>query len=204
MDLSQLNQYSAQIAGILAALVALYRFVVSPLLRIVKRTRNTSEDLAKALPILLELSKTFSTNDGKLTLPGEIKELQQLSKINADLLRALGNKLNLCWFRSDANGNCVYASNKLLELMGITLEQSLGSGWKNSICSKFRDKVIEDWDMAIKEKREFDLEYAYCQGLSHKEIQIHCHGYKIELGGEIIGYIGIVTPINESSVGYGL
>lgn len=201
MDLETLTTLSTQIGAVLAGCAALLRYVAFPSLKAVKKLRLTSEELTKSLPILLELAERFS-KEGKLILPNKLQELQDSVIVNAEVLRALGNKLKLCWYRTDANGNYVYISNELSKLMGITLEQSLGNGWKNSICTQFRENVVDEWNLSIKEKREFNFDFAFCHTPTHKEIPVNSHTHLIKDGNEIIGHIGIVTPVDDSSCGY--
>ena len=202
IDLNQLTVYLTQIVGFGVAIAGFWRYCLTPGMKAVRKVSQTSEELTKSLPILLELAGRFSDN-GRLVLPDRIQELQDSVTINTEVLRVLGNKLKLCWYKADVNGNYVYISNELTKLMNITLEQSLGNGWKSSICDRFKENVIEEWNLSVQERREFDMNFAFCQNSTHKEILINSHSHVIKNDkNEIIGFIGVVTPADDSCSGY--
>ena len=201
MDLTEITKYWSQIASLFGALYAGWRYIAQPTLRVSRKIQNTSEELSKALPVLLQLAKRYSSSDGELNLPEKIQELQHSVAINYELLKALGNKLNIAWYQSDINGDCVYISNELSKLMGLTLDQAKGSGWKNAVQEGDRVRVADEWENSVKEQREFDLNYSYYQFATSTEIPIHCHSYKIlNESGKIIGFIGIVTETTKEKV----
>jgi len=204
MDLTEITKHWSQIVSLFGGLYACWRYVASPALKVSRKIQNTSEELSKALPVLLQLAKRYSSDDGELNLPEKIQELQHSVTISHELLKALGNKLNIAWYQTDINGDCLYISNELSKFMGLTLEQAKGSGWKNAIQESDRVRVAEEWRTSVKEQREFDLNYSYHQFSNKKDIPIHCHSYKIlNEEGKIIGFIGIVTEIKENSTELG-
>lgn len=202
LDLNQITSYVTVIASFLGGLAVLYRYIAVPSVKAVKKISHTSEELTKSLPILLELAGQFS-KEGKLTLPDKIKELNDFTVANFELLKALGNKLKIAWYQSDLHGNYTYISDELAVLMGINLGQSLGGGWKNAVCEPYRENVIQEWMEAVKEKRELDINYAYCHGMTHKEVPVHVRAYPIKnMNSDVIGFIGIVTPETANNFGY--
>jgi hypothetical protein len=175
MDLTQLTQHSTQIATILAVLISLWRYVVNPIVKVGKRVHKTSEELTKSLPILLQLSREFSSKSGELTLSETIRGLQINAAINLKILKILSNKFNLAWFHASSSGEYLYISENLLNLMGLDFEQAKGHGWRNAICEKNRNIVITEWEKSISEKREFDSTFTYCKFSNHENTVLSKH-----------------------------
>ncbi len=100
-------------------------------------------------------------------------------------------------FHADASGNCVYANQRMSELLGISVEESLNSGWASSLHPDDRDRIFTQWSETVAAKEPFKSEYRFLrpdgkvtwvigQGLPEKGPD-----------GEVIGYIGTITDISD-------
>lgn len=100
-------------------------------------------------------------------------------------------------FRTDKRGDCVYVNSRWTEIAGVSLEQSLGDGWRLAIHPDDRDSVYAEWKSSVAEARRFRLTYRFLrpdgkvtwvQGESVAEKDVD---------GSVTGYLGVVTDITD-------
>lgn len=100
-------------------------------------------------------------------------------------------------FRSDANGNCVWSSPKWCELAGLTLAESLGSGWTRAIVEEDRQRVWEQWQSCIRDKRTFAITYHY-RGWDNKPVHVETVAQMILDGPRVVGWFGRVRRLEQN------
>ena len=101
-------------------------------------------------------------------------------------------------FETDNSGSCVYANRAYCDLTHLTESQVYGAGWINAIASDERDFVMNQWQHAVEQKRDFKQEYNY----SNKDgkIPVVCHATPVMNNKkEILGWLGKVEPKKEKS-----
>ena len=100
-------------------------------------------------------------------------------------------------FRTNAVGSCIYVNERWCEIAGLTPEAASGEGWQQGLHPDDRDRIGAEWYESARENRPFSLEYrfkspdgrvtwVYGQSVAERDIQ-----------GNITGYVGTVTDINE-------
>jgi len=85
-------------------------------------------------------------------------------------------------FRTDNDGNIIYANERYENLLGCTFERLKNDGWIKYIYIRDTSMVITEWSRCIKERLKFTLEFRL-----RKE------------NGKIIWVLGQATPINSTS-----
>ena len=99
-------------------------------------------------------------------------------------------------FETDAEGNCLFVNEKWCELAGMGPVEAAGRGWVAALHPGDRERVFREWYEAAQDAREFNSEYRFGAG----DDVTWLHGMARSLrgdDGEIIGYIGTVTSIDE-------
>lgn len=66
---------------------------------------------------------------------------------------------NVAKFEADSNGLFTWVSKSFLRWCNRSPEQMRGWGWSNCVADKDRDRVREEWEMAVNERREFQLRF---------------------------------------------
>ena len=95
-------------------------------------------------------------------------------------------------FISDAKGSCIWMNRAYTAFTGRAAEQLLGFGWKNAIEEAARDRVIQEWESAIEEHREFHMKYNY-EHLNGEIFPVDCSATPIKTVDDILmGYVGTV------------
>ncbi|PSO47291.1 MAG: hypothetical protein BRC33_13170 [Cyanobacteria bacterium SW_9_44_58] len=103
-------------------------------------------------------------------------------------------------FRTDAAGNCIYASEICCKIVGLSQEAMQGKGWQQALHPEDKDQVIAVWSRAIEEKRPFQMEYrlerpdgtirwVYGQSAAERDSQ-----------GQVNGFVGTITDINDRAM----
>ncbi|MFB2923089.1 PAS domain S-box protein [Aerosakkonema funiforme] len=64
-------------------------------------------------------------------------------------------------FCTDMQGNCTYVNERCCEIMGVTADELLTKGWANRLHPEDCDRVLTEWDYAIKKKKPFRSEYRF-------------------------------------------
>jgi PAS domain S-box-containing protein len=100
-------------------------------------------------------------------------------------------------FRSDAVGNCLYVNERWCQIAGLSLEQSLGQGWIQTLHPDDRDRVIETWNQALYDRCSFQLEYRFQRTDGMITWVFGQAVVEIDIKGEIKGFVGSITDIND-------
>lgn len=100
-------------------------------------------------------------------------------------------------FRTNANGYCSYVNERCYQITGLNSVEALGYGWMRGLHPNDRDRVLEEWQNAVKEEISFRSEYrfvrpdgslcwVFCQVVPEQDDR-----------GNIVSYIGTVTDISD-------
>jgi len=98
--------------------------------------------------VLCNLSKTaVHLLEGRRAARMEAKYRQEAEQITADMPIGL--------YATDAAGSCYYTNARWQELYGLSLEESLGNGWTETLHPEDRSAVLGEWIQAAEEQRQF-------------------------------------------------
>ena len=100
-------------------------------------------------------------------------------------------------FQADVDGRCSYANEVGLSMIGIALGDAIGEGWIRRLHPDDRDRVMEEWQAAALEGRDFRSEYRFRKPTGET---IWVLGHVLALkdeDGDVIGHVGAITDITE-------
>jgi diguanylate cyclase (GGDEF)-like protein/PAS domain S-box-containing protein len=100
-------------------------------------------------------------------------------------------------FRTDAEGRCLFVNDRWCEFAGIPAEQSLGFGWVQSIHPEDRDRVVNEWNAAVAERRDSNIEFR-CQRPDGKVTWVSGSSKGLVENGVTVGYVGTITDITDA------
>ncbi len=152
------------------------------------------EKMEEALPILIAMQDEFRPNGGS-SLRDSINRIEEQLKIikkSSNLL--MDHIADVGYFETDGDGNCVWANEKYLEIVGKTLPEILEKGWISSIHIDDRDIAVNEWYASIEDNRPFSHKYRYVRP---DESVVHAKVHAVALynkNGVCIGAIGVVMP----------
>ncbi|MFB2939037.1 PAS domain S-box protein [Aerosakkonemataceae cyanobacterium BLCC-F154] len=114
------------------------------------------------------------------------------------LFRSLSESAPIGIFKTDAEGNCIYANPRCQPISGISVEEGLGSGWMQSIHPDDLNNVLAQWRETTAEQQEFAIEIRYF----HRDGTVRFGRTKIapiiSETGETIGQVGTIEDITDS------
>jgi PAS domain S-box-containing protein len=137
-------------------------------------------------------------------LPQRIKQQEQQQQMIDALLReneqryaTLTEMSPVGIFQTDAEGHCLYASQRWCQIAGLTPAEAEGLGWVNGIHPDDREFVASEWYTAAQENRPFYLEYRFQNTTGQITWALGQAAAERGAAGEIIGYVGTITDISD-------
>ncbi|MBF0495416.1 MAG: response regulator [Deltaproteobacteria bacterium] len=100
-------------------------------------------------------------------------------------------------FRTDAQGNLVYANRRWQELSGLSLDQAAGKGWSLSIHSEDRAHIFVEWYKSVQIDKSVTLEYRFQRPDGSISWVLDQSVAETNEAGKVIGYVGTITDISE-------
>ena len=100
-------------------------------------------------------------------------------------------------FRTDALDRCLYVNDRWSEITGLSLTESLGDGWRQTLHPEDRERVDRKWAQATREQQKFSDEYRFQK--PDGTITWVLGQAKAELNSkdQLVGHVGTVTDITE-------
>lgn len=100
-------------------------------------------------------------------------------------------------FHTDAQGQCIYTNPQWQELFGMSLEESLGTGWAGGLHPDDRPEVFRIWEECTARGRPFDHSFRVLRPDQHV-VYVRARGRAINLpDGSTGGYVGSVVDISD-------
>jgi diguanylate cyclase (GGDEF)-like protein/PAS domain S-box-containing protein len=127
----------------------------------------------------------------------ERNQMEETLRESEERFRSLSASAPIGIFVTDAQGKCVYANPRLLEIAGLTLEESLGYGWGKVIHPDDRDALLQEASKAAGQGDDFshDLRILTPEGKLHWAHVYTSPMFSTE--GNVIGRVGTLEDITE-------
>ncbi|MBM3834834.1 MAG: PAS domain S-box protein [Verrucomicrobia bacterium] len=99
--------------------------------------------------------------------------------------------------QADLAGQCVYTNPRWQEITGLSLQQSLGSGWSRAIHPEDRKRVFELWQRCLADGRDFSHEFRFLRP-SGEIRRVFARATAIRaMNGNIVAYVGTDEDITD-------
>jgi len=111
--------------------------------------------------------------------------------------RALTSHAPVGIFLTDLKGDCIFVNQSWCAMAGLSAEQAQGQGWRNAIHPEDCERVLAQWDTAIRRRFPFRCEYRFLRPdgsvswLQASAVELS------DLDDSAIGHIGTVSNITE-------
>lgn len=125
------------------------------------------------------------------------KQLEIALRNNEQLFRSLTEVAPIGIFRTDAAGRCLYVNERWCSMAGMDVVAAAGDGWIHAIHLDDQEKVIDEWNMAVKHQQQFRCEYRM---QTEEQIVIWILGLaqaERNQDGDVLGYVGTITDITD-------
>lgn len=114
-----------------------------------------------------------------------------------DRFRTLSAVAPIGIFLSNSEGQSIYANQRLADINGLTIQESLGDGWTNQLHPDDAERVQASWRRSTQELVPFNEAYRFVkQDGSLTWVSVEVAPVLTE-NGETSGYVGVVSDITE-------
>jgi PAS domain S-box-containing protein len=100
-------------------------------------------------------------------------------------------------YQTDSSGRCVYVNSCWIEISALSVEQSLGDGWREALHLDDRKSVWQEWQIAARSGRDFERE---CRVLTPTQESrwVHIRAKAMRATpNQFIGHVGTMEDITE-------
>ncbi len=99
-------------------------------------------------------------------------------------------------FRTDVNGDCVYANKTWLKMAGMDFEEARGKGWTNALHPDDRAEISDNWYKMVESNGQWGHEYRF-QTPERRITWVYGLAAPVyDPDGEIKGYLGLNVDIS--------
>lgn len=181
------------LGSVAGTLYGFYRFVIKPMIKLFLKFKQT-------LVLIEKMHEEFKPNGGS-SLRDAINRIETKLLIEQNARRAMSMGMDVGMFESDGQGMCTWVNQYYTNLSGLTIDEAKNFGWVTGIYEEDRERVVEEWTAAVKQKRIFKLDYGMFNARTAEYATVHCVAFPIAtVKQEIIGFVGIVTRRNQELV----
>ncbi len=123
------------------------------------------------------------------------KESETALQKQEQLIYSLTETAPVGIFRTDVLGRCLYVNDRWCSIAGLNREEALGYGWTVALHVEDRERVMNEWQLAVQNHRQFMSEYRF---QTRQQVTTWILGLaQVERNqqGEVQGYIGTITDI---------
>lgn len=103
---------------------------------------------------------TLGPNGGK-SLHDRIVNIDRTVNVGELRGRTMLNSEGIGEWQSNNDGQCTYVNAAACRMLNRQESDFLGRNWVNVIWREDRERVIEEWDVAVRERRHFQLAYRW-------------------------------------------
>jgi len=89
----------------------------------------------------------------------KFKQSQALLQKSEAKFRTLGESAPDCIFLADSTGQWVYCNSPWTKMTGLNSSDSLGNGWNSALHPDDKERVLEHWREALRERKDFSQEF---------------------------------------------
>lgn len=178
-----------KIAGAIAA--------ITLLLFNIKRIFKFIYTLLFVLPESIKsIEKELKPNGGS-SLRDAIKRIENAQILQEQrLMLILDSNPEIGVFETDELGNCTRVNNTYCRILNKTPEECYGMGWTTALHPDDKEKVFNEWNLAVKYSRPFEGEYRFIR--THG-IPFNVKGKAFPIfnkDGKVFAWIGTITIIS--------
>ncbi len=125
------------------------------------------------------------------------RDLESALRQSEERYQALAKASPVGIFQNDPEGEATYINEKGLEMLGLTLEQALGTGWTRALHPDDYQRVEAEWMGAVTRGVPFKSEYRLCR-TDGSMIWVQGEAARtFSNDGTVAGYIGTLTDVTE-------
>lgn len=180
----------AALVGALLVLAPIWKWIVKTFKKM-KQIWSLNEQLSTLDTKLNAIYSQLVTNGGS-SLRDSIDRIEKRAVFTEEFVKTIYKESEKAMFQTNASGDCIWVNKTLLHLVDMESSEVMGQGWVNFISMEDKEDVMNEWNNAIANSRDFDMEYTTTKGdkVHHVARAIRSSDLKA------IGYLGTISPIS--------
>jgi PAS domain S-box-containing protein len=103
-------------------------------------------------------------------------------------------------YKTDSNGNCVFANSTWLEMAGMTLSEARGMGWLKALHPEDREDIQELWYKSIESRTNWKHQYRFLSKTGQTTWVYGTSKNLYDSEKKISGHIGINVDITDKVI----
>ena len=119
---------------------------------------------------------------------------QKQTQINDRILNIMDHDKSPI-FETDHDGLFVWVNNAYSLMTGRSMQELMGYGWINGVYEPDREKVSAQWDLAVEERRTFELIFSY-RHIDGHVYSAFIRATPVRSDGILLGWTGYVTLLD--------
>lgn len=124
-------------------------------------------------------------------------QLLQAVSESEERFRTMANSTSVLIWINNAQHECIFCNQTLLNFVGRTLDQQLGYGWTENIHPDDREFCLEEYLRAYAEQRTFEMEYRIRRADGEYRWLLDRAAPRLMPDGRLSGYIGSCIDITD-------
>lgn len=124
-------------------------------------------------------------------------EARRQAEVDRALLESAIDAQPIPSFVTTTDGNTRILNPMWEETFGWTKGDLNSTGWHCILLEEEREKIVDAWESAIKERREFDSIHHFVSK-EGRQFEVHVTAKPVICNGEVVGYAGHVIPKQEA------
>ncbi|MDI1298703.1 PAS domain S-box protein [Methylotenera sp.] len=155
------------------------------------------------IPVMVSLSPVFDHNGDLIGASKVFRDLREQKKAEHKLLesesrfRTLSETSPLGVFSTNALGECTYTNARWQQIFDLSLEESLGDGWRSHLHHHDRESISYEWQRCAESNIEFNMEFKIRRKDGSVRI-VHSRARPwLDKDDAIIGFIGSTEDVTE-------
>lgn len=175
-------------------------FAVNPVVKwftkMIKRMKDiwTVSDRLKKLD---EIHTQLMTNGGS-TLRDSIDRIEKKVAFNTEYVRQIDRSPSRGVFHTNAAGDYEWVNRAYQNIVDKDSIDLTDQGWITCVAPEDRSRVVTEWESAIEDERDFELDYNLINSTGDR-ILVHCSAKAVKNDNKLFGYIGILTIKHANS-----
>lgn len=182
------------IGMLIGAIAYIYRTLLKPIYKFIKDTSDRND---KIDTIYYEVQP----NSGG-SLKDKVNSIVEKIQILEDKQDALFRIMPFATFETDGEGSCIYVNKIWCEWTGMNETDAHGFGWLNSISHDDKERVLNEWSIAIRSNSSIRTQYTLKNVQTGNEKEVLLNSMIVRTpSGKVNSVIGVMTDHNKLESG---
>lgn len=186
-------------AAVIAIVYKVFIYLINKVRSIILKIKNQCDTICKIQTMIPKIYEELTPNHGT-SIKDKIDKIDKKVEENIKVTNLICHRQK--WildnreepiFETDEKGNCTWVNEKYCQLVKHNMTYMLGHGWKNVVHENDRERVVQEWESAIQDKRGSTCSYQ----MVDSDGNIY-HVVATATINDVYGYIGSIKILNKN------